>query len=214
MSGTINYELGDALTLTSITAYRKLSPDYFVDIDATAAEVGDVFVGVRQKQVSEELQLKYASDRVQGVFGLYYMNEQIRSHQEAYADSYLKYVGFPLAFLRTIDDDQTVKSYAAFGQLTYDLSDAFSVTAACVTPRKRKSYYRTTTAVTGGTAGAPFVFPNSLPAPYNTLDHVTFGAWTPSLTLSYKPTSNTHLLCLGQPRLQIGRLQRPRQWRG
>jgi iron complex outermembrane receptor protein len=75
LSGTINYELSDALTLTSITAYRKLSPDYYVDIDATAAEVGDVFVGVRQKQFSEELQLKYASDRVQGVFGLYYMNE-------------------------------------------------------------------------------------------------------------------------------------------
>jgi iron complex outermembrane receptor protein len=204
LSGTINYELGDALTLTSITAYRKLSPDYYVDIDATAAEVGDVFVGVRQKQFSQELQLKYDSDRVKGVFGLYYMKEQIASHQEAYADSYLKYVGLPLAFLRTIDDDQTVKSYAAFGQLTYDLSDAFSVTGGLRYTKDRKEYYRTTTAFTGGAPGAPFVFPNSLPAPFNTLDHVTFGAWTPSLTLSYKPTPNTHLYASAQRGFKSG----------
>jgi iron complex outermembrane receptor protein len=40
---------------------------------------------------------------------------------------------------------------------------------------------------------APFIFPNSLPAPYNTLDHVDFSAWTPSATFSFKPTRNTTL---------------------
>lgn len=204
VSGTINYDVSDAVSLTSITAYRKLKPDYFVDIDATSAEVGDVFVGVRQKQFSQELQLKYDTDRLKGVFGLYYLNERIESHQEAYADSYLKYVGFPLSFLRTIDDDQKVKSYAAFGQLTYDLSDSFSATAGLRYSRDRKFYYRTTTAVTGGNAGAPFVFPNSLPAPFNTLDHVTFGAWTPSFTLSYKPTANTHFYASAQRGFKSG----------
>ena len=36
-----------ALTLRSITAYRDLETDDFIDIDATQLEIGDVFVGVK-----------------------------------------------------------------------------------------------------------------------------------------------------------------------
>ena len=191
LSGTANIELNDALSLTSITAYRRLKSQNFVDIDATAAELGDVYVGVKQHQFSQELQLKLDADALKGVLGLYYLNEHIESHQEAYADSYLRYVSFPLSFLRTIDDEQDTKSYAAFGQLTYDFTDQFGVTAGLRYTRETKQYYRTTTAYTGGVAGAPFVFPNSLPAPFNTLKEVTFEAWTPSVTASFKPTPDT-----------------------
>jgi len=58
-SGTIAYDLTDALTLKSITAYRNLKTDDYIDIDATQYQVGDVFVGVQQHQVSQELQLAY-----------------------------------------------------------------------------------------------------------------------------------------------------------
>ena len=43
---------------------------------------------------------------------------------------------------------------------------------------------------------APFIFPNSLPAPFNTDDDATFHAWTPSATLSFKPTRDTLLYAL------------------
>ncbi|MGX7951021.1 TonB-dependent receptor [Tsuneonella sp. HG249] len=52
VSGTVNVELGGPLSLTSITAYRELTPEFFIDIDATTARTGDVFVGVDQKQLS------------------------------------------------------------------------------------------------------------------------------------------------------------------
>ncbi|MES2301193.1 MAG: TonB-dependent receptor, partial [Pseudomonadota bacterium] len=146
VSGTINIDLSDTLQLSSITAYRKLKTDFFVDIDATSAELGDVFVGTRQHQLSQELQLKLDADKLKGVFGLYYLNEHVTSHQEAYADSYLRYVGTPLNFLRTIDDEQDTKSYAAFGQLTYDFTDALSLTAGLRYTRETKEYFRTTTA--------------------------------------------------------------------
>ncbi|MFY7836053.1 MAG: TonB-dependent receptor, partial [Novosphingobium sp.] len=101
VSGTVNVDLSDALQLVSITAYRKLKTDFFVDIDGTTAEVGDVFVGTRQHQFSQELQLKLDADKLKGVLGVYYLNEHVKSHQEAYADSYLRYVNTPLNFLRT-----------------------------------------------------------------------------------------------------------------
>jgi iron complex outermembrane receptor protein len=191
-SFTANIDLSDTLSLTSITAYRKLSPDYYIDFDATELEVADALVSVRQKQFSQELQLKYEGDKLHGVFGLYYLNEKITSHQESY-DDYLVFftpAGPPLPFTRYIDDAQKVSSYAAFGQLTYDFTDQLSLTGGLRYTKERKEYHRSTYTVLGGAASAPYVFPNSLPAPFNTLDHVNFDAWTPSATLSFKPTPN------------------------
>ena len=190
-SGTINLDLAPGLQLTSITAYRELKSKNYVDIDATAAELGDVLVDVDQHQFSQELQLKLDTEKLKGVFGLYYLNEHIVSHQEAYADSYLRSRGLPLSFLRTIDDEQDTKSYAAFGQLTYNLTQQLSLTAGLRYTSETKQYYRTTTTYTGGVASAPFVFPNSLPAPANAQNEVTYNAWTPSFTLGYKPNANS-----------------------
>ncbi|WP_254621077.1 TonB-dependent receptor [Sphingomonas sp. CL5.1] len=195
-SFTANIELSDAFSVTSITGYRKLSPDYYIDFDATQLQVADAFVGVRQHQFSQELQLKYNSDKLKGVFGLYYLDESVRSHQESYDDNYLQMqiagVNYPLTFQRYIDDRQNTKSYAAFGQFTYDFTEKLSLTAGLRYTKERKRYFRTTTAyLAGAQFGATYEFPNSLPAPYNDLDHVDFDAWTPMATLSYKPTPDT-----------------------
>ena len=193
VSLTANIELNDAFSLTSITAYRKLRPDYYIDFDATELEVADAFVGVNQHQFSQELQLKYTSGPLNGVFGLYYMNERVRSHQESYDDNYLRVLGTPVPFTRYIDDNQSTKSYAAFGQLTYAFTDKLSLTGGLRYTKERKEYFRTTTTDLAGTISPPFIFPDSLPAPYNDLDHVDFDAWTPSATLSFKPTRDTLL---------------------
>jgi len=194
MSGTINVDLSDDLQLSSITSYRRLLSKNYVDIDATEAQLGDVYVDVRQHQFSQELQLKLTTDKLKGVLGAYFLNEHINSHQEAYANSYLRYVGTPLDFIRTIDDEQDTKSYAAFGQLTYELTDQLSLTGGLRYTHETKKYFRTTTATTSY-LGTPilvstFTFPNSLPAPNNTIDSVSFDAWTPMASLSYKPTEN------------------------
>lgn len=193
VSFTGNIELSDTLSLTSITAYRKLSPDYYIDFDATQYQVADAFVGVRQHQFSQELQLKYNSGPLNGVFGLYYLDESVKSHQESYNDDlvYLTLAGPPLPFKRLIDDQQNVKSYAAFGQATYDFTDQFSLTAGLRYSKERKRYHRTTSTITAGVTGGFYEFPNSLPAPFNTLDHVDFDAWTPTVNLSFKPTRDT-----------------------
>lgn len=193
VSGTINVDLGESVQLTSITAYRKLKTDFFIDIDATQFEIGDVFVGTRQNQFSQELQLKYSSDKLNGVVGVYYLNENVSSHQEAYADSLFAFAGAPITFLRTIDDKQVTKSYAAFGQLTYDFTEQLSLTGGLRYTRETKTYNRCTN--TASTLGAinnlRYCFPDNLPAPFTGDDDVTYDAWTPSVTLSYKPTSDT-----------------------
>ena len=189
LSLTANVELSDIFSLTSITAYRKLRPDLFIDIDASEAELGDVFVGIDQEQFSQELQLKWESERFRGVMGLYYLDEVVRSHQEAYADDLL---GIP--FTRLVDDRQRTRSYAAFGQATYDVTDQVSVTAGLRYTHEDREYDRATSVATLPAFAAffpAFRFPLDLPAPFNNDRKASFGAWTPSLTLSYKPTPDT-----------------------
>jgi len=141
-AGTMAFDVTENLTLKSITAYRKLKTDDFVDIDASQYELGDVFVGVRQKQFSQEFQGTYASDRLSAVGGLYYLKEKVPSHQEAYGDDAL----FPglVTFLRTVDDDLTTKSYAAYGNLSYEVIDNLRLSAGLRYTKETKDYFRTT----------------------------------------------------------------------
>jgi len=195
VSMTANLEVSDAITLVSITAYRKLRPDLFIDIDATEAELGDVFVGINQEQFSQELQIKWETSKFRGVVGLFYLDETVESRQEAYADDLFGFFGAPLTFTRLIDDRQKTRSYAAFGQATYDFTEQFSVTAGLRYTREDRDYDRFTTTISNSPFlnGLAFSFPGSLPAPLNNDTRASFGAWTPTVTLSYKPTPDTLL---------------------
>jgi iron complex outermembrane receptor protein len=192
---TANVELTDAITLTSITAWRKLEPDLFIDIDASEAELGDVFVGIDQRQFSQEVQLKWDTTNFSGVFGLFYLNENIRSHQEAYADDLFAFGALPITFLRTIDDEQNTKSYAAFGQASYDFTDRLSITGGLRYTKEDRRYDRVTTTASNLPTlnGLTFSFPGNLPAPLNLDNEISFDAWTPSVTVSFKPGADSQI---------------------
>ena len=205
VAGTATYDIGDGLTLKSITAYRKLHTKDFIDIDATQAQVGDVLVDVHQHQLSQELQLAYTSDRLSGVAGLYYLDERNESHQEAFAndlvdltpfrgvfpDFLLGPSNFP-TFLRTIDDDLKTKSYAGYANASYTIVPNVRLSAGVRWTKETKDYFRTTSTFSSSpllTSGAPFDF-----APPK-------GKWTdvsPMASLDWQatPTTNAAHRCL------------------
>jgi iron complex outermembrane receptor protein len=135
-------------TLRSISAFRDLDYDDYIDIDATQLELGDVFVGVRQNQLSQELQAIYESDRLTFVGGLFYLEEDIGSHQEAYADDLVNGVvlfGNTLtSFTRTIDDNLQTRSFAAFANATYAVTDRFNISGGLRYTEEEKDYRRST----------------------------------------------------------------------
>lgn len=138
------WDLGNNWTIKSITGARELEYADYVDIDATALELGDVFVAVDQDQFSQELQAIYEGDRLTVVSGLYYLNENIDSHQEAYADAFV--IGFAglTSFTRTIDDELETTSQAAYINGSFDLTDRLSVSAGLRYTEEEKQYFRTT----------------------------------------------------------------------
>jgi iron complex outermembrane receptor protein len=143
-AGTVAVDVTPALTLKSITAYRNLKTDDFIDIDATQYEVGDVFVGVRQNQFSQEFQATYTGGKFTGVAGLYYLHENVDSHQEAYADDLLGPLYLNSGFLRTIDDKLHTNSYAGYANGSYEIVPAVRLSAGIRYTKETKDYWRTT----------------------------------------------------------------------
>lgn len=167
---SMTHELSDAWTLKSIAGMRRLSYTDYIDIDATQFRVGDVLVDVNQEQESSEQQIFYnGGGALRFVGGLFYLHEKITSHQEAYAQDF-----FP-GFVRFIDDDQSLFSYAAFGSLDYDLTDDLTVTAGARYTHETKKYDRITS-----TIGLVTLFD----AP---LEKKSWDDFSPSLTLTWDP---------------------------
>ena len=172
----LEWVLSDRWIAKSITSYRKLDTASFIDIDASEFELGDVFVGVDQRQASQELQLQYDNgDDLQAIFGLYYMDEQVPSHQEAYADDFLLFGGTPISFLRTIDDDLSNKSVAGFAHFNWEFSPSWTLAAGLRYTKDSKKYFRSTSTFSN-------ILGNADPAlAFNISDNWT--AFTPSVSL-------------------------------
>jgi iron complex outermembrane receptor protein len=185
-SFTLNYNISDNWDFKSITAHRDLDSDSFIDIDATEFELGDVFVGVSQQQLSQEFQFLFNNNTgFNAVLGMYYMQEDVPSHQEAYANDFLLSGGVPLDFLRTIDDDLETTSYALFAQGSWALSDQLGLTAGIRYSKDSKDYRRTTS--TFSTTG-PF-----LDGTFAFADSDSWDSVTPMISVDYQISDSSML---------------------
>ena len=144
VSARIDWSLSDSLALKSITSYRELRTDDYIDFDATELEIADALVAVDQKQVSQELQLTYQSGPITAVGGLYYLKEDVSSHQESYDDDLLGPSFLNTGFLRTIDDTLETTSKAAYANISYAVTDALRLSAGVRYTEEEKDYWRTT----------------------------------------------------------------------
>ena len=119
-----NNQLNDNLRLTSITNHRDTDILLVQDIDYSSTVLPQKQTnGTSSKQFSEELQLHFDSGPMRGLLAFYYFDEQMNNNNN---------IGFNLAkdgrttnVLLTADID--IQSAAVFGNLTYDVSDQFSV---------------------------------------------------------------------------------------
>jgi iron complex outermembrane receptor protein len=186
-SGTVAYDLTDALTLRSITAYRNLKTDDYIDIDASQWQVGDVFVGVRQHQTSQEFQLTHSGEKLNYVFGLYYLDERVKSHQEAYASDFLRVSPtFAYTFTRFIDDDLDTRSYAGYGNVSYEIVPKLRLSGGLRYTHETKDYDRLTTITSN--------FPLPIFPPY--AFNPPKGKWndlSPMASVDYQVTPSTML---------------------
>lgn len=110
-----------AIAIKSITAYRDVRVDVAQELTASPAYYNEISQRISLEQFSQELQLSGAAlgERLKYLAGVYYLTEE--GNQAFPVDLTL------VQFLSggRIDNE----SYAAFGQLTYGITDRLSATA-------------------------------------------------------------------------------------
>ncbi|HKP33849.1 MAG TPA: TonB-dependent receptor, partial [Sphingomicrobium sp.] len=189
-------EVLDWLKFRNITAYRKDVSYSPIDFDALPFADVDVPAIYRNRQFSQELQLVADKGPLQGVAGFYYLNARARNIFDVRL-----YTTLPAAlpgFTQGTTGDIRTKTWAIFGDLTYDFSPQWAVSVGGrYTNDKREAIITKKNFLAGGQPGlgGSFGFGNGLPA--GTLSNFTGSrtdkAFTPRASVNFKPTPNHNI---------------------
>ncbi len=120
-SAKIDYDLGWA-TLTSITSFTDVDSGNDQDLDQTLVEAIDIIVIDKSETVAQELRLvSNPANGLRWVAGVQYFS------QDRFRSLATTFLGFPVP---PAAQDLKLEDIAAFGNLSYDLTDALELTLA------------------------------------------------------------------------------------
>jgi iron complex outermembrane receptor protein len=120
-SAKIDYEF-EWGTLTSITSYTDVDSGNDQDLDQTLFEAIDIIVIDQSQTFAQELRLvSNADNALRWVAGVNFFS------QDRFRSLATTFLGFPVP---PAAQDLTLEDYAAFGNLSYDLSDKLELTLA------------------------------------------------------------------------------------
>ncbi|WP_395646500.1 TonB-dependent receptor [Terricaulis sp.] len=182
----IDYEINDVLTLRSITAARRGQTDGTIDFDGTEFPTLDVPAHYKDDQFTQEFQLLVEADRVQGTFGVFYLDGMA----EGAFDTVLGGLNTTIFTQGRVD----TTSLAVFGDVSFDLSDqwAISVGGRWTRDEKEGTVYRQN--FTG--IRSPF-FGNAAAVPglvrTNYTNEATFEEFTPRASITWEPSDDITL---------------------
>lgn len=168
--------------LTSITAYRKANYShrdaFFSNPINPPAQIESINENREQsEQVSQELRLAFNmfDDRLNGVVGLYILNEDIQRNE-------ILEQTFPVAVVTGIGSfpqDVDSESYAIFGQVNFDVTDRLTLTAGARMTWESKNAHLQGVLVAGPGLPPP------LSAPYDITASQSWSAFTPRAAIEY-----------------------------
>lgn len=116
---TIDVDINDEWKFKSVTAYREDDSDAPIDFDSLPDDHFDVPAVYKNDQTSQEFQLNYANDRIDGVFGLYYLDGNA-------FDAFDVILG-DLGVTQFTMGDFGTTAWAAYADVSFDLNDLWSV---------------------------------------------------------------------------------------
>lgn len=200
LTGILEWSLGD-VTVKSVTGWRKTRSDQMTALDGGSVLLMFNHTGERARQLSEELQLHYDTDRLHLTGGLYYFHERnFAAPGAVYARSDIvlpapqpkpDYYGVVLTQAGRL----TTKAYAVFGQATYEAADRLSLTLGLRYSTEKKHLVSYALRDLGLSRryvydpANPFYDPTPLPPEAAVADpDETFNSFTPKLGVQFQAT--------------------------
>ncbi|MEN0048443.1 MAG: TonB-dependent receptor [Bacteroidota bacterium] len=187
LTATLRYDLSRSILLKSITSYRDLSSLFGEDADFSPLIIDHHIFEMNQDQFTQELQFSGKFDKLEWVGGLFYFQEDgFLLNNVPLAGGLLQFSGGE--FINT-------KSYAAYGQSSFDISNKLSVTAGARYTIDNKSFEGTEKElnnfyIKSGTSIEVFPDPNDTRRVYPVgVFEDTFTSFDFRLGANYKPTN-------------------------
>ena len=189
-TGIMDYAASDTMSLKSLTSYRNFRAIFFHDFDMSSyagyplAQTNAVRTSanhwqpVFENQFSQELQLNVDTDKLHAVFAGFYLRDHIRVENHIGFDVLRNTDPFRVQFDGKLD----VETWAVFGNVTYDLSEQFSVKAG-----GRYSWEKRRLKNNSGIGTAATGF-NLDPLQWDTAK--TWDDFSPSLGLEFRPNDD------------------------
>lgn len=141
VSVSVNYDLNDTLSMTSISAYRKFESFDQVDADYTDLDVLEKVNDATQSSFSQELRLDYLGDDITVIGGLFYFTQDLDNNSSLYTGEHTAALGGVYAFGNPLPEvffprdgaahdkvQQEHESWAVFSQMDWMLSDSLTLT--------------------------------------------------------------------------------------
>ena len=199
-SVTVRYDLSDAVSIESITAYRDMDFALNLDTDGSPLPILDILVLQDQNQFSQELRATYdAGGRLSGTAGLYYFRDEDTTFSGV-DNGAATIFGFPVSLFgfassSLAETKQTTESWAAFADVSYDLTDKLSIGAGVRYTTEEKSsgrlfenFFDPTVSVIEDTP--PFLAGQGV-AGVPIEGEADFDAFTPKVSIAYRPNEDT-----------------------
>ena len=167
-------------TLTSITSYSSGSLNYSEDTDSTPNDINTFGNGGNTDMFTEDLRLNGQNERVNWTTGVFYLNVA-GSYYLYFAEPYLDSTT-PVHLFNAYD--QHTRSYAAYGQVEYKLTQSLKAIVGARYTYDQKDF---NSIVYDQTTQPNTVIYDFNPATVGGLAHMEDGGWTGKFQLDYQP---------------------------
>lgn len=129
----LTWDLADAVTLTSISSYRKVDRETGYDADGGNLGLVNSWVEGTTKEINQELRLNGANDTVDWLVGSNYYKQEREEAATTFTSSLvsLSRLGLAGAFSNveeTSAGENETESYSLFADATWHITDAFNIT--------------------------------------------------------------------------------------
>lgn len=190
-SAVAEWQVSDTITLKNIFAYREDQSSSPIDFDSLPVQDVEVPVFYDNDQLSEEFQIAYNSDRLNGLIGFYYLDANAASTFDVLLAQTGALLSLPGLNAQTLGDVNT-QTWSVFADFTYDLTDQFAITlGGRYTEDQRSSQILRTTFIGGfSDVFGGSAIPIATTSDFNGED--TFKDFSPRVSLSYKPNETNN----------------------
>jgi len=190
---TVSAQVSDNFTIKSISAWRKDRSWAPIDFDSLPSVDVDVPAVYRNEQVSQEFQIAYSSDKLNGILGFYYLDAEASTSFDVLLGTTGALLGLPGFNAYTAGNVKTTTP-SIYGDFTYDITPQFSISVGGRYTWDRRNAFVYKASKLGGTSPEFGGTATVLGAPStNFRGTANFEKFTPRASVSFKP-SDDHMI--------------------